>query len=492
MGFFKMLTKSNYLLGLQCKKLLWVTKNNKSRLPELDSTAKKRFKEGTLIGELATALFPDGIDLKDLDFDDNIKKTKKLIEKRETIFEGSFLVDDLYSRCDILVPTGKDKWDVIEVKSASDVKDINIQDVSFQRYVYKKAGLKIRKCYLMHINSGYIKKGDIDPSELFKKADITEEVIVDEIGLKERISEMLDIIDYPSEPKIKIGEYCKKPYVCALKDKCWIDVPRRSVFEFSRIRAKKAFSLYNEDIKLMHEVPDSIKLSEKQTMQRFLEFSGGVNIEEKQIKHFLKNLNYPIYYLDFETINPAVPIFDKSTPYQQIPFQYSLHIQEEPNGKLRHVEFLAEGLDDPRIDFLESLKENLGDSGDILVYNQAFEKMILRQGHETFGEYKEWHDKNILPRIKDLMVVFSKFWYYDPKQKGSYSIKAVLPVLSDLKYDDLDIKKGDVASNEFFRVTYEDASNEDRKKVRADLLKYCELDTLAEVEIVKALGKLFE
>jgi hypothetical protein len=217
---------------------------------------------------------------------------------------------------------------------------------------------------------------------------------------------------------------------------------------------------------------------------------GGIHKDEKQIRHFLENLQYPIYYLDFETINTAIPKFDNSKPYQQIPFQYSLHVQNERDGELKHISFLAEGMDDPRKNFMQSLKENLGDYGDILVYNQRFEKMILNQSSDTFLEFKIWNDENVLPRIKDLYDIFGKFWYYDSKQNGSASIKVVLPVLSDLSYSDLDIRKGDVASREFERVTYNNVSEEDRQKVRADLKKYCELDTLAEVKIIEALYKI--
>ena len=233
-----------------------------------------------------------------------------------------------------------------------------------------------------------------------------------------------------------------------------------------------------------------MELNDKQKIQRLVAENGETHINKEKIKYFLDNLQYPVYYLDFETNNPAVPMFDNSKPYQQIPFQYSLHIQEEPNGELQHVSFLAEGTSDPRPKFLQSLKENLGDKGDILVYNQSFEKMIFREGAEFFSEFQEWHEENILPRIKDLMKVFDDFHYYNPKQKGSCSIKYVLPVLSDLSYSDLDIKKGDIAQFEFNRVTYGDVSDEERAKVREALEKYCELDTLAEVEIVRGLGEV--
>lgn len=486
----KLLTKSNYLLGLQCPKLLWVAKNDKERIPEPDASAEHNFEMGTLIGVLATKVFQDGIDLSDLDFKENIDKTKESLKERKPIFEAGFMVDDLFSRGDILLPVGKNKWDIIEVKSATKVKDINIHDVSFQKYVYEKAGLKIRKCFLMHINNQYVKNGEIEPQELFVQTDITEKVGEFGLDIEKRIENMMKIISSTSEPKCSIGIHCSDPYDCSINSECWKDVPEDNIFNFYRMRKLKCFELYNSGIIKLDEVPDSVKLNDKQKIQRLLAENGGVHKDKDKIKYFLGNLKYPIYYLDFETINPAIPKFDGMKPYQRIPFQFSLHIQEKPNGELKHISFLAEGLSDPRPKFLQALKDNLGNAGDILVYNQSFEKGVMNEGQMAFPEFKEWYEKNIFPRIKDLWDVFRNFWYYDSKQKGSASIKYVLPVLSELSYSDLDIKNGILASLEYERVTYGNVDEEDQIKVREALEKYCELDTLAEVKIIEGLMEI--
>ncbi len=486
----KLLTKSNYLLGLQCPKLLWITKNQKERIPEPDISAKHNFEMGTLIGELATKVFTDGIDLSELDFKENIDKTTESLKERKPIFECGFLVDNLFSRGDILVPVEEDKWDIVEVKSATKIKDVNIHDVSFQKYVYEKSGIKIRKCYLMHINNQYIKNGEIDPNELFHQEDITEKVEEFNSGIEERIENMFKIIKSKEEPKISIGVYCSDPYDCPLKSECWKDIPKESIFNLYRMLSKKKFELYDSGITKLNDVPENVKLNEKQQIQRRLAFDGGIHKDEREIKNFLDNLQYPIYYLDFETINPAIPKFDGMKPYQRIPFQYSLHVQEEKDGKLKHISYLAEGIEDTKREFLSSLRENLGDKGDILVYNQGFEKGVLNESVILLPEFREWYDENILPRIKDLWDVFRNFYYYDPKQNGSASIKYVLPILSELSYSDLDIKNGILASLEYERVTFGDVSEEDKKKVREDLEKYCKLDTLAEVEIVKSLREV--
>ena len=480
------LTKSNYLSGLQCAKLLWITKNDKSKIPEPTEMEKARFKEGYLIEELAQGLFTEKIDKSELNFNEQIEKTKKFLEKRIPIFQASFLIDNLYSRADILFPAGEDKWDIIEIKSSTEVKEIHLDDLSFQKYVYEKSGLKIRKCIVMHVNPEYVRQGNLEPKEFLIQTDVSEKVEKSISGIEERTENMLEIIKGEC-PDFLIDDLKTMEYDNLVKDEFMDSLPENNIFQFRYLFTKKAVELYKEDIVKMSEVPDSFKLNDKQKIQKLLAENGGKHIDKKQIKHFLDNLQYPLYYLDFETINTAIPKFDNSKPYQQIPFQFSLHIQEKPEGGLKHIIFLADGTSDPRPKFLQALKDNLGNKGDILVYNQRFEKMVLREGAEYFPEFLDWHDKNILLRIKDLMEVFDKFYYYDPKQKGSVSIKYVLPLLSDLSYDELEIRKGDIASYEFERVTYGNVPNEERLRVRRALEKYCKLDTLAEVEIVKGL-----
>ena len=537
----KLLTKSNYLLGLQCPKLLWVTKNDKQRLPEHDEITLKKFSDGHILGELATRVFPEGQNIPDENFKENLENTKKLIKKGVPLFEPAFMVDSLYSRADVLVPVGgstdghdsgePDEWDIVEVKSATRVKDVNLHDVAFQKYVYEKAGLKIRKSFLMHINNQYVRDGEIEPSELFVQTEITEKVEEFSEGIELRIEEMAKIINSKEEPSCKISVSCSDPYDCSIKDECWGDVPENSVFDFYRMLKRKCFELYDSGIVCLNDVPEDVKLNDKQSIQRRLAMApkgvppaqmasadadrvgnGGVHIDKVEIKNFLRNLKYPIYYLDFETINPAIPKFDGMRPYQRIPFQFSLHVQDEEGGELRHISFLAEGTSDPRPKFMQALKDNLGEMGSVLVYNQGFEKGVFNEGAtaldapkgvppaqmasadaDKVGKFREWYDENILPRIKDLWDVFRNFYYYDSRQKGSASIKAVLPVLSDLSYGDLDIQKGDLASLEYERVTYDPSvSDEERARVREALERYCELDTLAEVEIVGRLGEVSE
>lgn len=483
-----LLTKSNYLSGLQCPKLLWIEKNDKGRIPKPTEVDQKKFDDGIFIGELATTLFPNGISLADKEFKENLEKTKEQLEKRLPIFEAGFIIDNLYSRADILLPVEKDKWDIIEVKSATKVKDINLHDVAFQKLVYEKAGLKIRKCFLIHINNQYTLQDALEAEDLFTKTEITEEIKPFEKDLEKNIKKMFKIITGP-EPEFSINDYLTIEYPNICLNEFLESQPEESIFEFYRMAKKKQVELFKQGYKKIKEIPDSIKLSEKQLIQRNLAENKEIHTNKSEIKNFINNLEYPLYFLDFETISPIIPKFKGMKPYQRIPFQFSLHIQESENQDPKHLSFLADGTDDPRPKFMKALKDNLGEKGSIMVYNQGFEKGVLKESAEELPRFKKWLNTNILPRIKDLLDIFKNFQYYDPKQKGSASIKNVLPILSKLSYKNLKhIQKGDQASYEWERITYNSfIDKKEKAKIRKALEKYCELDTLAEVEILKGL-----
>ena len=483
-----MLTKSNYLLGLQCPKFLWITKHAKERIPEPDRMAQAKFKAGNMIGVFATKVFENGINLSGMEFQENLDKTEESLKLRKPIFEASVLVDNLFSRADNLLPVGIDEWDIIEVKSSTDVKDISIQDVSFQKYVCEKSKIKIRHCILMHVNNENVKDGNIEPKDFFFQSDITEKV--EEIlgNVKRNIDKMMKNINGP-EPDFSIEDILTIKYDNVCLEEFMRNLPEENVFEFFRMFKTKRVELYKEGHIKMVDVPEDIKLNDKQKIQRRLAFDKDTHINKQEIKNFLGNLKYPIYYLDFETINPVIPKFDGMKPYQRIPFQFSLHIQEKSNEKLKHISFLAEGTSDPRPKFMQALKDNLAKKGSILVYNQAFEKGVMRECSDALPEFKEWYEENILPRIRDLWDIFKDFSYYDPRQKGSTSLKAILPLLSDLDYSEMDINHGMLASIEYERITYSQVEESERLKVREALEKYCEMDTMAEVKIVEGLGK---
>jgi len=487
----KLLTKSKYLLGLECPQYFWMSVHEPEIIRKATTAEEFRFEQGDKVGELAKTLFSDGIDIQAEDYLKNIAETKELLKKRKPLFEAGFEFENCFSRADILEPIGDDEWDIIEVKSGTKVKDINIHDVSFQRYVYEKNGLKIRKCFLLHTNNEYVRKGDLDINELFTKEDITSEVDKATEGIESRIDKLLKIIssDKPSDLGILIPKIFKEGHHDCLNDGCLNHLPENHVFCLYR-GGKLSCELFENGIETIKDIPDHIELNGKQSIQRECDLKNQIYIEKPKIKEFLDTLEYPVYYFDFETFSTAIPMFDGLKPYSQVPFQFSIHVVEKPGAKPKHHEFLYDGNEDPRKELLQTLKETIGNKGSVVVYYQSFETGRLKEMAECFPENKEWID-NVLGRIVDLWAPFMKFYYYNPKQQGSASIKDVLPAITGKGYKGMEIGDGGTASVEFYRAAYESCPDKEKARIRENLLKYCELDTLGEVWIVEKLEECF-
>ena len=486
------ISKSKYLAGLQCHKLLWYNYNAKDEIPEVDAGTQAIFDQGHIVGEYAKRLFPGGIEVAAgiIDFQKVIEQSQKLISERKPLFEAAFKYKNAYARVDILNPVGKSKWDIIEVKSSTQVKDINLHDLALQWYTYSGAGLSLNKCYLMHINNQYVRKGEIDPNKLFIQEDVTDQVLEYLSQVEDKLEEMVGVIAKKSYPRIPIGAHCSDPYDCPLTDMCWDFLPKNNPFTLYRFKSETAFALVKKGVTDVLAFGEEISLNEKQLIQINCIRSKKAHIDKNGIKSFLKELIYPLYYLDFETIGPAIPLFDNSKPYEQIPFQFSLHIQQTRDAKPEHISFLAEGTDDPRPELLRLLKKHLGSKGSIVTYNASFEKDKLNKATEVYSEYKKWNS-DIQGRIVDLLDPFRAFYYYHPSQLGSASIKAVLPAITGKGYEGMEIADGGTASNEYLRVTFgENVTDAERNKIRKQLEDYCELDTIAMARIVYKLSQL--
>jgi hypothetical protein len=478
----KILTKSLYMSGQQCPKLLWHAE--RKLLPEPSLSDKHKFKQGRLFEEQVKKLFPKTSDLQYVKHEENIEKTKELIKNKKTIFEAGFQFENLFVKADLLEPNG-DGWNLTEIKATTKVKPQHYPDLAFQKYVCEKNGLKINKCFVIHLNKEYTKKGDIIPKELIAKEDVTEKVnkVKD---IEKHAEEYLEFIKEKQFPKIPIGSHCNKPYPCSLKSICWSYLPEKNLLQLTTWRLY--WKLFKEGIVDMKDLPKGTELNPKDQRIYDASMKDKPTICMGEIKTFLDSLNYPLYHFDFETFQTAVPLFDKSIPYQKIPFQYSLHIQQK-DGSVEHHEFLGEVDKDPRIALLQALKTVIDTSGDIIVYHQSFEITVLKELAKDFPEHSEWIN-NMLDRIVDLEKPFKDFYYYNALQKGSSSLKKVLPALTGKGYDDLEINNGMDASMKYFYSHIEHEIED--KDLRKYLLQYCCLDTEAMVWIVNELKKVIQ
>lgn len=479
------LSKSKYMSGLQCPRLLWFQVNSPEEIPETDEETQFVFDQGHEVGNFAKRLFPDGIEIPhDKNF---VNATRRIIPLRKPIFEGAFSFNGGFAKVDILNPVDKGRWDLIEVKSSTEVKDEHLEDVAFQKYVIEGSGLKIRNCILMHVNNGYVRKGDIDPTQLLTQEEISDRVAMRLSLVEANLTEMQKVIATKKPPEMSIGSHCNDPYDCPLAEKCWSYLPDHNVTQLYRGK-QKGYELIDQGILQIRDIPIGTELSEKQEIQIEAIRNGKAFVNKEQIRTFLRRIEYPVYCLDFETLNVAIPPFAGARPYQKIPFQFSIHIIPAVRVEPKSHSFLAEGRDNFANDIIQALKV-IEPKGTILSYNKSFEKQVLKSLEDLYPREKEWLG-NLIPRMKDLMEPFRSFSYYHPEQCGSCSFKEILPALTGQSYEGMEIKEGGTASLKYYMTHFRDCEEEEKQKMRRALLEYCNLDTEGMVEILRELDRI--
>lgn len=445
------ISKSKYMKGLQCQKLLWTVCHAPESMPEADVSAQALFDEGNAVGELARSLFPGGVLVeRDGGCGDMLRQTQALLAERRPIFEATFAAGGVYAQADILNPTEDGRWDVIEVKMSTGVKPQHIQDVALQRHCYEGAGVPVRNCHLMHINNQYVRQGALDARALLALEDVTGQVAAELPGVAGRVADMQRVLEQRECPTVAMGPHCTCPYDCPLMSECQAAVAGR-----------------NEAAPL----------------------TGEMTHNPEAIRDFLGQLVYPLYLLDFETFMRAIPQLDGAWPYLKMPFQFSLHVVERLDADPVHHSWLWDGVGDPRAVMLATLGKLIGDRGSVLAYFKSFEEGRLNESAAAFPEYANWV-RSLMPRMVDLIVPFRSRAVRHPAQHGSNSLKAVLPALTGAGYEDLEIQDGGTASADFVRITCGDATDDERAQVRRNLEAYCGRDTIAMLYLLRKLATL--
>ncbi|MCU0331884.1 MAG: DUF2779 domain-containing protein [Ignavibacteriaceae bacterium] len=487
-----LLSKSSFIKGLQCEKHLYLYKYHYDEMDKLSEMQKAIFKRGSNVGVLAQRLCPGGMVAAQGDppnYDAALKRTKELINgDAQVIYEAAFMFNEVLSIADIVV-IEKGGMKVYEVKSSTSISETYLNDAALQYYVISGLGIRVKDFSIVYINNQYVRKGDLNLQELFITESVLDLILPLQKSVKQNVDRFKKLLVRKKMPDIDIGEHCHNPYTCGFYDYCRKHIPEDSIFDFSGMHLSKKYELYNDGIINLKDVPEDYPLNKNNEIQLHVFRSGKPLIDNKAIKSFLSDLNYPLYFMDFETFQPAVPLFDNSKPYQQIPFQYSVFIKKDKNSDAQHFEFLAESGIDPRKKFIESLLRVTKGKGDVLVYNKTFEITRLNEIARNFPEYADEIEK-LISRIKDLMIPFQKKYYYAPEMKGSFSIKAVLPALvPELSYDELEINEGGLAS-----IAYESLQTQTDlmiiAEIKKQLLEYCKMDTLGMVRILERLEEL--
>ncbi|MFK7827271.1 MAG: Z1 domain-containing protein [Oligoflexales bacterium] len=483
------LSKSRFQAGLQCPKRLFLECHQYDQRDEVTTAQESIFETGQKVGELAQKRFPNGklVVFGAFHQKEANEATEKWLkdDSVESIYEAAFTHDNIKVRVDILNKLSSTEVDIVEVKSSSRVKEEHYTDLAVQAYVVEGAGLKVRKCFLMHIDSSYeYEGGKYDLEKLFALDEVTNEVKNLQDMASDRLSEMWSVIKQDDVPDVETGPHCKKPYQCSYYQFCRKDWPKDHVSTLPRASMKLVVDLTSNGITTIREIPDKYK-GLTLTQQRVRESIVHNKVYcETELKSALQILEAPQFFIDFETINPALPLFKSTRPFQQLPFQWSAHIRD--NGKdLRHEGFLAQGNEDPRREFIETLLNILGEQGAVLVYS-SFEKTCLNAIAAKYPEYQEAID-NVCSRMTDLLALIRRHFYH-PNFNGSFSIKKVLPALvPDLSYAGMEIGDGATAAMSFVKIIESSISGKEEQKVRKNLLEYCKLDTLAMVKVLDAL-----
>lgn len=447
------ISKSSFIRGLKCPKSLWLHFHLPDEKDEVSEAQQKIFDNGNNIGKLAQQLFPGGVDAsrgEPANYTDNIAYTRQLMESGcEAIYEAAFGDGETLCYLDILAKVDGE-WQGFEVKATSKVKEYHLNDTGFQYYTIRRSGTTLKEISVVHLNNQYIRRGELHIPSMFHRAPVTRAIRKRQKSISLKLKDFRQLLQAEETPEIPMGNHCSSPYPCDYI----------------------CFCRHTQNLKpsTLNPIPSPLPARRNQ----------------KALNEFLAKLEYPLYFMDFETFMPAVPLYQENRPYQKIPFQYSLHKIDSPGSEPIHFSWLAEPPGDPRPGFIRSLLDYLGREGSILVWNQTFEKSVLAELGRDFPEYSS-EIGPLMSRIADLMVPFRKKHLYTPLMNGSFSLKAVVPALvPELSYKALNISDGGMAISAYEKLLTETEAGQ-IVAIRQNLLDYCWLDTWSMVKILECL-----
>jgi hypothetical protein len=483
------LSKSKYLAGRQCLKRLWLICHAPELAEPPDPGSLALFETGTDIGRHAHALFPGGVLVADRSrHDEAVACTQALLRAPNVpaIFEAAFVHDGVRIRVDVLERLDDGWWGLREVKSTTQVKDVHLDDVAIQRYVLEGAGLRVGSVEVIHVDNTYVRgDGEIEWGRFFVRRDVSPEAATRLPRVPALVRAMHETVDQPDAPPIEPAPHCWNPYGCEFWGHCTGDKPSDWILHLPQLRSARLEALREAGIERITEIPEDFPLLALQTRVRDVLRSGRAFIAP-ELGVALAGFGPPADYLDFETMNPAIPLYTGARPYERIPFQWSLH-RADAQGGCTHAEFLADGRTDPRRAFATSLlKEVRGSTTPVLVYS-SFEASVLTELAAALPDLAAELEA-LRARLGDLYALVSRHVYH-PAFGFSFSLKSVAPALvPGISYRDLEgISEGAAASEAFHLLAAGRSEPKEEARVRHALLAYCERDTLALVELHRAL-----
>jgi hypothetical protein len=488
------ISKSKFVAGCQCPKRLYLQVHQPELGAEPDASSEAVMEQGRAVGLLARQLFPGGAEVDGAGgLGQALRTTRELVANREvpTIFEGTFENGGVLVRVDILQRRRDGRLRLIEIKSSTDLKEdaFHLEDVGIQYRVLRRSGLDVASACLAHINRDYVfQGGSIDVRRFFRIRSLTRRVEKLQHDLTFRLRAFFSVLNQPKVPNLPTGPHCTEPVRCEFFDRCNSPRPDDHVGYLPRIQAIAIEELEVMGIESVRDIPDDFPLNERQRRAATCVQTGKPWFSD-ELKKELGGLKYPLYFADFETLNPAIPRFPGMRPYDQLPFQWSVHVLRQPGAEPEHYEFLATDTNDPRREFITSLCSTLGEHGSIVVYNAAFESGRLSELAAWLPEFAE-RIKKIQDRLWDLLPMMRNHVYH-PAFAGSYSLKSVLPALvPEMTYDGMSVANGQGAGLAWESLMRAIVDAADRESIRKALLDYCRQDTLAMIQLVERLRRV--
>jgi hypothetical protein len=446
------LSKSTYLYGLQCIKRLYLYKKHYHLANPIDETNQAVFQTGIDVGELAQFLFPNGVNAQGDEpyhSEKTAKQTAALLANHDVIYEAAFIYNDVICAVDILVRKNNTYY-AFEVKSTTKLKPQHIEDAALQYYVLSNAGIDLADFSIVVLNNEYVRQGNLNLDALFNPISVLKFLDDKQVFIAENISRLKKVVWLKSIPEVEMGGHCNSPYECSFTQYCLSQSPQELVEE--------------------------------------IELDNAINVNKEAWVEFSDELQYPLHFFDFESISYALPEFDNSRPYQQIVFQYSLHIQKKAKSNFIHKAFLGDGVKDPRLALIKQMIKDLGKKGSIVVWNISFEKTVISKLAIDFPAFA---NELLNERMVDLMNPFrpNRKIVLSEAFQGSFSLKAVLPIVApELSYANLNIQEGGTASFKYGQL--KEMNELEKTQVRQDLLDYCHLDTLAMLKVWEKINEL--
>lgn len=497
------ISKSEFMLFLKHPAWLWLKKHDKNKIPIPDEALQAKFDEGTLFEAYAEKIFPDAMRLGYKTPAGEFSGTmyyalpdttaSELRKGTRVLLQGRVEIDGLTAIFDVLERVGEQEYNLYEIKSSTSVKPEHISDLAFQTIVLEKAGLIIRDVSVIHVNNEYVRNGEIVPEEIAKKENITEDVRAAIPETEANIEGAKKVIDLrvmpdPSPRYLKSGDLAEWLQVYeAVKG----EVPDYSIYNLCTLKPELVGELEDMGIQNIADIPIELeKLTDKQRRQIIATKTDRRKIDTEEIREFLDTLVFPIHFFDYETLSGVIPAFDGTRPYQQVPFQYSLHILKSFDGDLEHKEYLHDNTSNPVPPLLEKMKEHFEGSGSIISWNKKFEAARNNEMAKMYPEYANFL-LNINDRMVDLMDPFSKGWFTDKKFFGSASLKYVLPVIApELSYKELEVSNGGQAQRVWMDTILGGKNPEKKAEILRNLSTYCTLDTYATYVIYRHLEEI--